>query len=317
MSNRSTKRMIAVGLVAVMMLFAGCGGGGGNGGGDATETAAGAGGQETTAMEGTTAMEEETDMAETTVGNDTGAAVNEPTEQGGDESALLFGGQPVNVSVNGTVFNDDGELVGNVSIVDDNQQGGDGFTDVNIFENGTVVNESGAIVGQVEVAETNQTTTQGGNESALLFGGQPVNVSVNGTVSNAEGGFLGNVSIVDDNQQGGDGFTDVNIFENGTVVNESGATVGQVEVNEVCPTVSQDGEFFFTGDTVDISGAEGNALFDNGSDSFVDFNILEDNQGDQPGFENVTVATNGSVINQEGEVVGQIQTNQRCQITTS
>ena len=40
-----SKRMIAVGLVAVMVLVAGCGGGGGNGGdGGATETEAGAAG---------------------------------------------------------------------------------------------------------------------------------------------------------------------------------------------------------------------------------------------------------------------------------
>ena len=316
MSDLTKKQFVAVGLVAIMMLFAGCGGGGNGGGGDATGTEAGAAGEGTTAMEGGAAQETPV-TEEITEGAGTGVGTTESAAQAGGESAFLFGGQPVNVSVNGSVVNDDGEILGNVSVVDDNQQGGDGFFDVNIYENGTVVNETGAVVGQVEVTEANRTTGQTGNQSALLFGGQPVNVSVNGSVVNNDGEFLGNVSIVDNNQQGGDGFFDVNIYENGTVVNESGDVVGQVEVNELCPTASQDSEFFLNGDSVDISGAEGDLIFDNGSDSLIDFNIIEDNQGDQPGFENVTVATNGSVINQQGEVVGQIQTNQRCQATPS
>ena len=74
-----SKRVFAVGLVALMMVLAGCGGGGGNGGGngtavDATEAEATTEMEatteieEATGMEGTTMMGETTEMDETTMG---------------------------------------------------------------------------------------------------------------------------------------------------------------------------------------------------------------------------------------------------------
>lgn len=177
----------------------------------------------------------------------------------------------------------------------------------------TAENESGA--GENDTMGNETMTMNGTNvsaESNFLFNSQLVNVSANGTVTGENETFLGNVTIVDDNQQGGDGFFDVQIYQNGTVVNDQGEVVGEVEIEEVCPTPSQNSEFFLNGDTVDVSGANGDVLFDNGDDTFIDVTILEDNQGQEEGFQNVQIATNGSVVNQEGEVVGQVQMNQNC-----
>ena len=191
--------------------------------------------------------------------------------------------------------------------------------------------EETTIVGNETTMASNETTTVG-NETTMAGNGTEdgaangtsdllfntsVNVSTNGSVYGPDDEFLGNVSIVDDNQQGGDGFFDVNIYENGTVVDQQGEVVGQVEVNEVCPTPSQNGEFYFNGDSVDVSGAQGDVFFDNQDDTFVDLNIIEDNQGQQNGFENVRIATNGSVINEQGDVVGQVEVNQNCPAATT
>ncbi len=144
-------------------------------------------------------------------------------------------GAYVNVSANGTVFDEDDAVVGNVSIVDDNQAGGDGFFDVNIYENGTVVDRNGSTVGEVEIGEVCPTATDDG----LLFEGNYVNVSgASGDVffDNQDDTFV-DLRIVDDSQGASDdGFQNVRIYENGTVVSQNGTEVGQVEYSQSCST---------------------------------------------------------------------------------
>lgn len=60
--------------------------------------------------------------------------------------------KPVNVSASGNVTHKDigpPERLGEVTIVEDNQEGGDGFANVYLYENGTVTNQQGKVVGQV------------------------------------------------------------------------------------------------------------------------------------------------------------------------
>ena len=93
----SSKRVFAVGVVALMMVFAGCGGGGGgNGGGtgtagEATEAEGTTGMGEMTEMEETTAMEEtpaeETTMMDETTGMDGTTMMGETTGMDGSAAA--------------------------------------------------------------------------------------------------------------------------------------------------------------------------------------------------------------------------------------
>lgn len=296
-----SKRTVLVVLLVALVGFAGCSGPsdtGGDTGGEANET--------TEMIDAANETTEMTDAANETAGNATNAS---------DADGVLFDGNYVNISgVSGDVFLDDqDDSIANVTILNDSQGEQPGFVDVRVYENGTVVDREGNVVGQVEVNEVSGTpgVEAGTDNSEYLFGGG-VNVSSNGSVYNDNDDVIGNVSIVDDNQQGGDGFFDVNVYENGTVVNEEGDVVGEVEINEVCPTANEDG-YFFDGNYVNVSGANGDVFFDNQDDSFVDLRIVDDSQGaSDDGFQNVRVAANGTVVNQQGETVGQVEVSQNC-----
>lgn len=179
--------------------------------------------------------------------------------------------------------------------------------------NGTATNDTAA----GNLTASNATDT--GNESDLgvrvgetLFEGQYVTVLGNGTVVDRNGVIVGNVSVAKGAQQNG-GFDNVTIARNGTVFGQDGEVVGQVEVDEVCPTADENG-YFFDGDFVDVSGASGDVFFDDQNDTFVDLNVLEDDQGaGDDGFQDVRIAQNGTVVNQQGEVVGRVDLSETCQ----
>lgn len=161
---------------------------------------------------------------------------------------------------------------------------------------------------------TNETTTgtSNGNQDAdMLFGGRTVSIQ-NGSIMN-ESTFLGNATILESNQDG-DNLTDVRLSKNGTAINQEGEIVGEVQVYELCPTVSGDGEFYFGGDAVNVSaGAVGNVYQEGQQDTYVDLNVTANNEtGLEPGLTNVRLATNGSIINETGAVVGQFEINPRC-----
>lgn len=169
-----SERVLLVGLVAVMLVLAGCGGGGGNGGeGTAAEEG---GGAETTAAGGaaeeTTAMEEETTM----MGEET-TMMGEENQSGDDGDGLLggifsgfFGSEDqaavenVTIYPNGSVFYQNGTAAGNVSVVGNNTTT---LENVSVYPNGSVVDDSGAAVGNVTSASGNLSddsiTTQMGN----------------------------------------------------------------------------------------------------------------------------------------------------------
>ena len=176
-----SKRVLLVGLVAVMLVLAGCGGGGGNGGeGTAAEEG---GGAETTAAGGaaeeTTAMEEETTMMgeETTMMGEETTMMGEENQSGDDGDGLLggifsgfFGSENqaavenVTIYPNGSVFYQNGTAAGNVSVVGNNTTT---LENVSVYPNGSVVDDSGAAVGNVTSASGNLSddsiTTQMGN----------------------------------------------------------------------------------------------------------------------------------------------------------
>ena len=179
-----SKRVLAVGLVAVMLVLAGCGGNGSSDNG--TEAAAGEGTTEmvTSAMEEetsmmeeeTSAMEEETSM----MGNETSMMGNATTEasNGSSDDGLLggifsgfFGGdesqaavENVTIYPNGSVFYQNGTEAGSVSVM-----GNDSTTleNVSVYPNGTVLDNNGTAVGNVTSASGNLSneslTTQMGN----------------------------------------------------------------------------------------------------------------------------------------------------------
>ena len=179
-----SKRVLAVGLVAVMLVLAGCGGNGSSDNG--TEAAAGEGTTEmaTSAMEEetsmmeeeTSAMEEETSM----MGNETSMMGNATTEasNGSSDDGLLggifsgfFGGdesqaavENVTIYPNGSVFYQNGTEAGSVSVM-----GNDSTTleNVSVYPNGSVLDNNGTAVGNVTSASGNLSneslTTQMGN----------------------------------------------------------------------------------------------------------------------------------------------------------
>jgi hypothetical protein len=193
-----SKRVLAVGLVAVMLVLAGCGGNGSSDNG--TEAAAGEGTTEmvTSAMEEetsmmeeeTSAMEEETSMMEeetsameeetSMMGNETSMMGNATTEasNGSSDDGLLggifsgfFGGdesqaavENVTIYPNGSVFYQNGTEAGSVSVM-----GNDSTTleNVSVYPNGTVLDNNGTAVGNVTSASGNLSneslTTQMGN----------------------------------------------------------------------------------------------------------------------------------------------------------
>ena len=172
-----SKRVLAVGLVAVMLVLAGCGGNGSSDNG--TEAAAGEGTTEmvTSAMEEetsmmeeeTSAMEEETSM----MGNATTEASNGSSDDGllggifsgffgGDESQAAV--ENVTIYPNGSVFYQNGTEAGSVSVM-----GNDSTTleNVSVYPNGSVLDNNGTAVGNVTSASGNLSneslTTQMGN----------------------------------------------------------------------------------------------------------------------------------------------------------
>jgi hypothetical protein len=193
-----SKRVLAVGLVAVMLVLAGCGGNGSSDNG--TEAAAGEGTTEmvTSAMEEetsmmeeeTSAMEEETSMMEeetsameeetSMMGNETSMMGNATTEasNGSSDDGLLggifsgfFGGdesqaavENVTIYPNGSVFYQNGTEAGSVSVM-----GNDSTTleNVSVYPNGSVLDNNGTAVGNVTSASGNLSneslTTQMGN----------------------------------------------------------------------------------------------------------------------------------------------------------
>ena len=186
-----SKRVLAVGLVAVMLVLAGCGGNGSSDNG--TEAAAGEGTTEmvTSAMEEETSMmEEETSMMEeetsameeetSMMGNETSMMGNATTEasNGSSDDGLLggifsgfFGGdesqaavENVTIYPNGSVFYQNGTEAGSVSVM-----GNDSTTleNVSVYPNGSVLDNNGTAVGNVTSASGNLSneslTTQMGN----------------------------------------------------------------------------------------------------------------------------------------------------------
>ena len=269
-----SKRIVLACLLVALVGLAGCGGNGGSGAANATEPAATTAANDTGATNDTTndtnittndtnvttndtnvttndtnittndtnVTTNDTNVTtnDTNVTtNDTNVTTNATNDTGTNDSEFLFtgtGDDELNVSANGTVYNDNGEVLGNVSIVDDNQQGGDGFFDVNIYDNGTVVNQQGEVVGQVEINEVCPRAVET-NDDGFLFDGSVVNVSgANGDVflDNQDDTFV-DLQIIDDSQSPSDnGFENVRISRNGSVYAENGTQVGQVEPTEQC-----------------------------------------------------------------------------------
>jgi hypothetical protein len=71
----------------------------------------------------------------------------------GGNTSFLFDGNPVTISSDGQVTGQDGQVLGNVSIVENNQTGsqGPGFRNVRVTSGGQIVNVDGETVGVVEV----------------------------------------------------------------------------------------------------------------------------------------------------------------------
>jgi hypothetical protein len=83
----------------------------------------------------------------------------------GGNTSFLFDGNPVTINSDGQVTGQDGQVLGNVSILQNNQSQGQGFQNVRIRPNGQVVNQQGQVVGRVQVDQMGGTNTTGNNSS--------------------------------------------------------------------------------------------------------------------------------------------------------
>jgi len=188
-----SKRVLAVGLVAVMLVLAGCGGNGSSDNG--TEAAAGEGTTEmvTSAMEEetsmmeeeTSAMEEETSMMEeeTSMMEEETSAMEEETSMMGNETSMM--GNATTEASNGS--SDDGLLGGIFSGFFGGDESQAAVENVTIYPNGSVFYQNGTEAGSVSVM---------GNDSTTL---ENVSVYPNGSVLDNNGTAVGNVTSASGN----------------------------------------------------------------------------------------------------------------------
>jgi hypothetical protein len=85
----------------------------------------------------------------------------------GGNTSYLFDGNPVTISSDGQVTSQDGQVLGNVSIVENNQSQGQspGFRNVRVTPSGQVVNVDGETVGVVEVNPGDSGMNTGNNST--------------------------------------------------------------------------------------------------------------------------------------------------------
>lgn len=79
-----------------------------------------------------------------------GQLANNSNLLGSGEGNYLFDGNAVDIGPNGQVTTQNGQTVGEVTVLQDNQAGGQGFENVRVLPNGQVVNQQGVIVGAIE-----------------------------------------------------------------------------------------------------------------------------------------------------------------------
>ena len=198
-----SKRVLAVGLVAVMLVLAGCGGNGSSDNG--TEAAAGEGTTEmvTSAMEEETSMMEEETSAieeETSMMEEETSAMEEETSMMGNETSMM--GNATTEASNGS--SDDGLLGGIFSGFFGGDESQAAVENVTIYPNGSVFYQNGTEAGSVSVM---------GNDSTTL---ENVSVYPNGSVLDNNGTAVGNVTSASGNLSNESLTTQMGNMTNGT-----------------------------------------------------------------------------------------------------
>jgi hypothetical protein len=83
------------------------------------------------------------------------------------EGNFLFDGNTVNIGSGGQVTDQNGQVLGNVSIMQNDQSQGQGFQNVRISPSGRVLNQSGQVVGTIQAnsSGSGMNTTAGNNST--------------------------------------------------------------------------------------------------------------------------------------------------------
>lgn len=101
---------------------------------------------------------------------------------GSGQGNFLFNGNLVNIGSNGEITNQNGQVVGNVTILQNNQNQGQGFQNVRVLPNGQVVDQNGTVVGRININLGDNSGTAG-NSSANATGNGSANATGNNTTS--------------------------------------------------------------------------------------------------------------------------------------